>query len=140
MNLHEMKLRAKDYLAKCEAATGGPLIAHCSHVYATDREIIATFSNPGKREADYPLVANRDLFVAAANDSPAIAQDVINLAERVEELEANQNARRNSLAQEIRGCLKAHGHWAGNRDDSDLISAVGKVCLELEASRKGQDQ
>lgn len=45
--------------------TPGPWGANCSHIYAPDGAIIATVSNPGSKERDYPLVANRDLMAAA---------------------------------------------------------------------------
>jgi hypothetical protein len=36
-----------------------------SHIYAPDGAIIAQVHNPGSKESDYPLVANRDLMAAA---------------------------------------------------------------------------
>lgn len=45
--------------------TPGEWSTHGSHIYAPDLAIIATVYNPGSREADYPLIANRDVMAAA---------------------------------------------------------------------------
>jgi len=45
--------------------TPGPWKGDGSYVYAPDGAIIAIVQNPGSRESDYPLVANRDLIAAA---------------------------------------------------------------------------
>lgn len=54
--------------------TPSPWTANGSHIYAPDGAIIAVVSNPGARESDYPLIANRDLM-AAAPDLLAVAED-----------------------------------------------------------------
>jgi hypothetical protein len=43
----------------------GPWGVHGSHIYAPDGAIIAQVHNPGSKEQDYPLVANRNLMAAA---------------------------------------------------------------------------
>jgi hypothetical protein len=43
----------------------GPWGVHGSHIYAPDGAIIAQVHNPGSKEQDYPLVANRNLMGAA---------------------------------------------------------------------------
>jgi hypothetical protein len=45
--------------------TPGPWSSDGSHIYAPDGEIIAQVHNPGSKEADYPLVQNRNLMTAA---------------------------------------------------------------------------
>ena len=45
--------------------TPGPWGVHGSHIYAPDGAIIAQVYNPGSKEQDYPLVANRNLMGAA---------------------------------------------------------------------------
>ncbi|MDD5542929.1 MAG: hypothetical protein PHX83_07110 [Acidobacteriia bacterium] len=62
-------------------------------------------------------------------------------AERIAELEAElkeareqRDARRDSLAQEIRGLLQARGYWVPSkeRDACDLISAIGMALAAAE--------
>jgi hypothetical protein len=43
----------------------GPWGVHGSHIYASDGAIIAQVHNPGSKEKDYSLVANRNLMGAA---------------------------------------------------------------------------
>jgi hypothetical protein len=43
----------------------GPWGVHGSHIYAPDGAIIAQVYNPGSKEQDYSLVANRNLMGAA---------------------------------------------------------------------------
>jgi hypothetical protein len=43
----------------------GPWGVHGSHIYAPDGAIIAQVHNPGSKEQDYSLVANRNLMGAA---------------------------------------------------------------------------
>jgi hypothetical protein len=45
--------------------TLGPWPVNGSHIYAPDGAIIAQVHNPGSKESDYPLVANRDLMASA---------------------------------------------------------------------------
>ncbi len=45
--------------------TKGPWLVNLSHIYSPDKQIIALVHNPGSKESDYPLVANRDLMAAA---------------------------------------------------------------------------
>jgi hypothetical protein len=47
--------------------TPGPWGVHGSHIYAPDGAIIAQVYNPGSKEQDYPLVANRNLMAEAPN-------------------------------------------------------------------------
>jgi hypothetical protein len=55
--------------------TPGPWGVHGSHIYAPDGAIIAQVYNPGSKEQDYPLVANRNLM-AAAPDMLALLSDL----------------------------------------------------------------
>jgi len=73
----------KELLAK---ATLGPWSANCSHLYAPDGAIIGTINNPGSKETDYPLVANRDLIVAAVNALPALLATIEQQRAEVERL------------------------------------------------------
>jgi len=55
--------------------TPGPWGVHGSHIYALDGAIIAQVYNPGSKEQDYPLVANRNLM-AKAPDMLALLRDL----------------------------------------------------------------
>lgn len=47
-----------------QAPTPGPWSVESSHIYAPDGAILAQVHNPGSKEADYPLIANRNLMAA----------------------------------------------------------------------------
>lgn len=70
-----------DLRAMLERATPGPWHSNCSHVYAPDEAILAVVQNPGSKESDYPLVANRDLIVAAVNALPSLLDEIEALRE-----------------------------------------------------------
>jgi hypothetical protein len=59
--------------------TPGPWGVHGSHIYAPDGAIIAQVHNPGDKEQDYPLVANRNLMGAAPDllDAARMMADLV---------------------------------------------------------------
>lgn len=61
-----------------------PWVANCSHIYAPDGAIIATVSNPGSKESDYPLVANRDHIIRAVNNHHDLVEALDHLCASIE--------------------------------------------------------
>ena len=75
--------------------TPGPWSVNCSHIYAPDGAIIAQVHNPGSKESDYPLVANRDVMAAAPDLLRACA-------DWIEWLESNSPWREDAADHEAR--------------------------------------
>lgn len=77
------------------AHTEGPWAVNCSHIYAPDGAIIAQVHNPGGKESDYPLVANRNVMAAAPDLLKACA-------DWIEWLEPNSPWREDAFDHEAR--------------------------------------
>jgi hypothetical protein len=58
--------------------TPGPWKVHGSHVYSSDKAILAVVNNPGSKESFYPLIANAKL-IAKAPEMAAILQEIVEL-------------------------------------------------------------
>lgn len=61
--------------------TPGPWLVDGSHIYAPDKQIIAQVHNPGSKEADYPLIANRNLMASAPELVEAL-QQIVDIGKR----------------------------------------------------------
>jgi hypothetical protein len=67
-----------------------------------------------------------ELSARVSEDPGGAACEIIALRAALEQHEShNRCDARASLAQEIRGALKAHGHWCPDGQGPDIITAVG---------------
>lgn len=131
--IEELKaLRAK--------ATKGPFSVHCSNIYAPDGALIFTVHNPGAKEADYPLVTNRDLTAALLNNLDRIIAQaealefIADLPDPGEEQERSATFYRIHAAQLKQVAAKALGRQIVSQEALDW-AAASAISGEVEMTQ-----